>query len=97
VADANAYRQMMAEQLAGRNALYGILDDPASYRTQLANALYSPVTPDSRDGRTPQSYGILSNPAPRAADWAVRSGAADAISPTMGAQWLQHPSWWVRA
>jgi hypothetical protein len=76
---------MMAEQLAGRNALYGILDDPASYRTQLANALYSPVTPDSRDGRTPQSYGILSNPAPRAADWAVRSGAADAISPTMGA------------
>lgn len=74
----------------GQNPLYGgtgiLSDDRFPYRREYNNALMpSPVTPESRAGRTSQSYGIMANPAPRPSDWAESSGVAETLSPTMGA------------
>ena len=44
-----------------------------------------PLPPWARPGTRSPITGTLSNPPERPADWAVKSGVAEAISPTMGA------------
>lgn len=72
----------MADYRPVTNALYGAdIGDPSYYRTQLANALMGPVvTPESRDGRTPQSYGALNSLQARPQDWHDRNSITEMVA-----------------
>ena len=63
------------------NSLYGgRQSDLLINNWQAQQAGNSLVTPDSRSGRMPDSYGLLSNPAPRPMDWHDRTGVTEAVA-----------------